>query len=57
MEALPPPPPAAQAPAPVFECVRWGWSSDRLLVWCLKWRERGKTEPKKVSEVESQWIQ
>ena len=40
MDALPPSPPAAQAPAPVFECVRWSWSSDRLLVWCLQWRER-----------------
>jgi len=52
MDALPPPPPVAQTPAPVFECVRWSWSSDRKEVWCLKWREKGKPEPKKVSEVD-----
>jgi hypothetical protein len=38
MDALPPPPPAIQAP--VFECLKWSWTPDRLLVWCLKWRER-----------------
>jgi hypothetical protein len=50
MEALPPPLPAAQAPAPTFECVRWSWSSDRKEVWCLQWREKGKPESKKVAE-------
>jgi len=48
MDALPPPPPAAQSP--VFECIKWTWTPDRLLVWCLKWREKGKPEPKKVAE-------
>jgi hypothetical protein len=53
MDVLPPPPLTAQAPAPVFECVRWSWSSDRKEVWCLKWREKNKPEPKKVAEAES----
>jgi hypothetical protein len=47
MDALPPIP-VVQAPA--VECVRWSWSSDRIAVWCLKWREKGKPEPKKVAE-------
>ena len=51
MDALPPSPPTAQAP--VFECVKWSWSPDRLLVWCLKWREKKNPEPKKVVETES----
>ena len=46
VEAPPPPPPAPV----VYECVRWSWSSDRIAVWCLKWREKGKPEPKKVAE-------
>jgi hypothetical protein len=39
MDALPPSPPAiyASAPAQVYVCKRWGWSSDRQYVWCLKW--------------------
>ena len=41
-------PPVAQAL--VFECVRWLWSFHRLLVKCLKWRERDKPEPNKVAE-------
>jgi hypothetical protein len=39
MDALPPDPPAIVKKAE-FQCVRWSWSSDRLLVWCLQWRER-----------------
>jgi len=50
-DAMPPPPPVVQAPA--VECVRWSWSSDRKEVWCLQWREKGKPEPKKVAETES----
>jgi hypothetical protein len=53
MDSLPPTPITAQAPAPVFECVRWSWSSDRLTVWCLQWREKGKPTPQKLSEVQS----
>ena len=47
MESPPPEPPTLLAKAVQFECVRWSWSSDRKVVWCLQWREKNKPEPKK----------
>jgi len=50
MDAIPPmprvltQPPAIYSPA-VYECIRWGWSTDvndpfKRTVWCITWREK-----------------
>jgi len=47
MDALPPPPPAIYASAPVHVCKRWGWSNDRQHVWCITWVKQPDKETKK----------